>query len=143
VRWYSQLIASRPVLINALFTGCSSACPLLTRRLVQVKTLLGERFGKGIGFVSISVDPLADTPSSLKKFALEHGADHPGWRFLTGKPSDVQRVLERLGLWVESPEGHQTVLIAGNARTGRWAKLRPDGEAAALARQLGRFIDPV
>jgi protein SCO1 len=139
---YSDLLAPRSVLINAAFVGCSSACPLLTQQLVQTRDALGERFGRDIWFLSITVDPLNDGPDELKQFARRQGADGPGWRFLTGDPKDVQAVLQRLGLWVDRPDDHQTGLIAGNARAGRWGKLRPDASPRALAGQLGRFLDP-
>lgn len=138
---YTDLLAPRSVLINAAFVGCSSACPLLTQQLVQTKQALGDRFGRDIWFLSITVDPLNDGPDELKRFAQRQGADGPGWRFLTGEPKSVQTVLQRLGLWVDTPDEHQTGLIAGNARAGRWGKLRPDAAPNALAGQLGRFLD--
>jgi cytochrome oxidase Cu insertion factor (SCO1/SenC/PrrC family) len=138
--FYRDLLAPRSVLINAAFVGCSSACPLLTQHLVQVRQALGERFGRDIWFLSITVDPLSDGPDELKRFAQRQGADGPGWRFLTGKPADVQQVVSRLGLWTDDPEAHATGLIAGRAAAGHWGKLRPDGSPQALAQQLARFL---
>jgi cytochrome oxidase Cu insertion factor (SCO1/SenC/PrrC family) len=139
---YTDLLAPRAVLINAAFVGCSSACPLLTQHLARTRDALGDRFGRDIWFLSITVDPLNDGPDELKRFAQRQGADGPGWRFLTGAPQDVQTVLQRLGLWVDQPDDHQTGLIAGHARAGRWGKLRPDGSPQALVQQLGRFLEP-
>jgi protein SCO1 len=138
---YTDLLAPRTVLINAAFVGCSSACPLLTQQLARTRDALGDRFGRDIWFLSITVDPLNDGPDELKRFAQRQGADGPGWRFLTGAPKEVQLVLERLGLWTDKPDDHQTGLIAGNARSGRWGKLRPDASPQALVQQLGRFLD--
>lgn len=140
--FYTDLLAPRAVLINAAFVGCSSACPLLTQQLLKVREALGSRFGRDIWFLSITVDPLSDGPDELKRFAQRQGADLPGWRFLTGPPQDVQRVLARLGLWVDSPDAHQTGLIAGRAAAGHWGKLRPDGSPQALVQQLARFLGP-
>lgn len=140
--FYSGLIEPRAVLINAVFVGCTSACPLLTQHLASVRDRLGDRFGRDIWFLSITVDPLNDGPKELKRFAQRQGVDAPGWRFLTGAPAEVQAVTERLGLWVKDPEAHQTGLIAGHARSGRWSKLRPDSSPQALVQQLGRFIGP-
>lgn len=140
--FYSDLLAPRAVLINAAFVGCSSACPLLTQQLVKVREGLGDRFGRDIWFLSITVDPLSDGPDELKRFAQRQGADAPGWRFLTGAPQDVKLVLGRLGLWVDTPDAHQTGLIAGRASGGHWGKLRPDGSPQALVQQLARFLAP-
>ncbi len=140
-RFYSDLVAGRAVLINSMFVGCSSACPLLTRHLVSTRALLGDRFGRDIGFLSISVDPLSDTPEVLKRFAQKHGADAPAWRFVTGGREAIALILGRLGLWVDAPNDHKTLLIAGNAGAGRWAKLRPESRPDELVQQLGRFMD--
>jgi protein SCO1/2 len=139
---YTDLLEPRAVLINVAFVGCSSACPLLTQHLARTRDALGDRFGRDIWFLSITVDPLNDGPDELKRFAQRQGADGPGWRFLTGAPKDVQTALQRLGLWVDRPDDHQTGLIAGHARAGRWGKLRPDGAPQALVQQLGRFLEP-
>ena len=140
--FYSDLLAPRAVLINSAFVGCSSACPLLTQQLLKVREALGERFGRDIWFLSITVDPLSDGPDELKRFAQRQGADVPGWRFLTGRPQDVQFVMGRLGLWVDTPEAHQTGLIAGRSAAGHWGKLRLDGGAQAMVQQLARFLAP-
>ncbi len=140
--FYSDLLAPRAVLIHAAFVGCSSACPLLTQQLVKVRESLGDRFGRDIWFLSITVDPLSDGPDELKRFAQRQGADGPGWRFLTGTPQDVKLVLGRLGLWADTPDAHQTGLIGGRAAGGHWGKLRPDGSPQALVQQLARFLAP-
>lgn len=142
--FFSDLLAPRTVLIQAAFTGCSSACPLLTQHLIQVRDLLGPRFGRDIWFLTVTVDPLHDGPDELRQFARRQGADVPGWRFLGGSPDAIERVLTRLGLWPgDVPDAHQTTLIAGQASTGRWGKLRPDGSPAALHAQLQRFLTPL
>ena len=115
---------------------------MLTQQLVKVREGLGDRFGRDIWFLSITVDPLSDGPDELKRFAQRQGADAPGWRFLTGAPQDVKLVLGRLGLWVDTPDAHQTGLIAGRAAGGHWGKLRPDGSPQALDQQLARFLAP-
>src|SRR5690606_23993424 len=102
--FYTDLVAPRAVLINAAFAGCGSACPLLTQQLAGVRDLLGARFGRDLWFLSITVDPVGDRPPQLKEFAARHGADGPGWRFLTGEPAAVERVLRRLGLWTDTPD---------------------------------------
>lgn len=138
--FYSDLLAPRTVLINAAFVGCGSACPLLTQKLVALREALAEHFGRALWFLSITVDPLNDGPDQLKRFAQRHGADVPGWRFLTGRPENVKLVLSRLGLWADEPDQHQTVLIAGRAAAGHWGKLRPEGSVQDLRLQLLRFL---
>ncbi|HLL02970.1 MAG TPA: SCO family protein [Myxococcaceae bacterium] len=136
VHFYSDVLKNRVVVISFLFTRCPTACPLITQQLNQLKARLAERFGREVFFVSISVDSEYDTPERLKEFALKHQAAHPGWTFLTGKKSDVDQVIARLGQYVENIESHSTVLIAGNEKRRHWLKLRPDMPSATLAERL-------
>lgn len=141
-RFYTDLLAPgepRVALVHALFTSCSSACPLIVQKLLEVRAALPETAAREFWILSLSIDPLNDTPQQLKSFAAKQGADGPQWRFLTGTHACVARVGRRLGLWVDEPDAHQTTLIAGRASAGHWAKFRPDAPALALAQQLRRF----
>lgn len=139
LRFYSDVLAGRVVVINFIYTRCEWACPIMTARLNALRSELGERFGKEVFFVSISVDP-RDTPADLRAFAEKQRAAHDGWIFLTGTPESVRQVLARLGQVVEEPEAHSTILIAGNESRRHWKKLRSDLPTAALAAQLGELL---
>ena len=67
------------------------------------------------------VDPVNDTPRTLKQFAAKHGAG-AGWSFLTGTPENVSTVLKRLGGLAARPEEHASILLIGDAVTGTWVK---------------------
>ena len=83
--------------VSFIFTTCSDSCPILTAKMADMRRRLGTEFGPGINFVSITVDPLNDTPARLRDYASAHGADVPGWRFLTGKPDEIADVVRRYG----------------------------------------------
>jgi len=140
VRFYSDLIAGRVVVMDFVFTRCQMACPLLTEKMNRIRASLGPAFGTEVSFISMSVDPTHDTPRELARFARRHRAEHPSWRWLTGSKEDVQRVLQRLGEWVDLPEQHSTEFIIGNARTRHWIKVRPDAPAEATVLQLKGLI---
>lgn len=135
VRFYSDVLAGKVVVVNFMFTRCEYACPLMTARLATLSRQLGDRFAKDVEFVSISVDP-RDTPADLAAFAKKHGVPAKGWTFLTGPREAVEGVTKRLGQWVEAPEDHGTLLLAGNTRTRHWQKLRSDSATEALAAQV-------
>jgi cytochrome oxidase Cu insertion factor (SCO1/SenC/PrrC family) len=121
LRLYSDLIQGRTVVIDVMFTGCTGACPVMSRTLAKVQDWLGDRLGKDVYLISLSVDPVNDTPAKLKEYAAGFKAK-PGWFFLTGKPEDVRAALGKLGQAVEAPEAHQSVFLIGNDRTGLWKK---------------------
>ena len=120
-RFYRDLIRGRKVLINFAFTACKGVCPVMTANLARVRTLLGARVGKEVTLLTITVDPVNDTPRTLKQFAAKHGAG-PGWYFLTGTPENVSSVLKRLGGLAAKPEEHASILLIGDAVTGTWVK---------------------
>jgi len=90
--------------LTFVFTTCTDTCPILTAKLAEIARSLGSDFGPRIAFVAISVDPLNDTPSRLRDYATAHGADSPGWYFLTGAPGDIEPVLRRYGAFARRTE---------------------------------------
>ena len=138
-RFFSDLLSQHIVLINVIFTDCKDACPLQTQRLQFVREQLGEQFGSEYIFLSLSVDPDRDNPSALKAFAEKQHADLPGWRFLTADKTTMLTILGRLGQWIDDPNNHSTLLIAGNARNAHWIKLRPDSPPERVVEDLKRL----
>jgi cytochrome oxidase Cu insertion factor (SCO1/SenC/PrrC family) len=140
VRFYSDAMKDKVVLINFVFTQCGDACPLITAKLVQAKKELGEAFGTEVRFLSISIDPQHDRPADLAKFARKFDAVHPEWLFLTGEPANVEAVVKKLGAWTEDIESHSTAIIIGSPRQGKWKKVRPDAPPKIIAEELRYFV---
>lgn len=143
VQFYSDVLKDRVVMLNVVYTNCKDACPLITRKLKEVRDALGEEAARKVHFISISSDPLNDTPASLKAFAAKNEADNPNWIFLTGDKARVDFVLSRLGQLGSSAEEHSTLLIAGDVATKRWNKIRPDAPPPAIAERLKVLTEPV
>ena len=83
--------------VTFIFTTCTASCPILTAKMADIQRRLGADFGPRVGFVSITVDPLNDTPARLRDYAAAHGANVAGWRFLTGTPAQIDDVVKRYG----------------------------------------------
>jgi len=125
VRFYTDALRGKIVLISFLYTSCTDICPILTHNLSDVQNSLGDRFGKDVFFVSISVDPVDDTPEELKKYA-ERYETKPGWTFLTGPKKDVDAVIRRFGEFQEDFEDHSMTFVLGDVKNARWSKMRGD-----------------
>jgi protein SCO1/2 len=121
MQFYSDLIKGKVVIINTFFTTCKSVCPPMTHSLTKVQEHLGERLGKEVHIISISVDPDTDTPPRLKDFAEKYKA-RPGWYFITGKKENLEMALKKIGQFAKTPDDHTTVMIIGNEKTGLWKK---------------------
>lgn len=126
VRFYSDMLDDRVVVINVMYTSCSGACPLITQKLSAVSRELGGLFGEQVHFISVSNDAERDTPEALTEFARKQGVNLDGWTFLTGDKNKVDGVLRKIGLYVPHHEQHLSMILLGNTRTGHWQKLRPD-----------------
>lgn len=142
IRFYSDALKDKVVLINFVFTQCGDTCPLVTARLVQVKKELGEAFGRDVRFISISVDPEHDRPQDLVRFASKFDAVHPEWWFLTGEKANVDLVLKKLGAFTAERESHLTAIIIGNAAEARWKRVRPDAPPKFVAEALRELAAP-
>ncbi len=135
VRFYSDLLKDRVVLIQFIYTHCKEACPLTTQQLADTQKLLGEHLGRDIYFLSISVDPQRDTPELLQAFSEKFGAGK-GWFFLTGSKQDVDHVTHKLGQVSPVAEGHLPIFLLGNVKTGHWLKMQPYSKPSLIAEQL-------
>ena len=136
VRFYSDVLAGQTVLINVIYTNCKDACPLITQKLNEVRTMVGAQFGRDVRFVTLTSDPERDTPAVLKTFAQKQSADMGGWMFLTGDKKHIDHILKKLGQFSQNVEDHSTLLIAGNVPAKRWSKIRPDAPPMAIAERL-------
>lgn len=142
LRFYSDALHNRVVLLNVIFTSCNDACPLITQKLKEVREVLGDK-ADDITFISLTSDPLRDTPAVLKAYTLKQGVDGPHWFFLTGDKAQMDLVLSRIGQIVPTPEQHSTQLIVGDVANKRWSKIRPDAPPAAIAQRLQLLTMPV
>lgn len=138
VRFYSDVLKGKTVVVNAFFTTCTSVCPPMNRSFEKIQEAFGDRVGKDVFLVSISVDPETDTPARLKEYAAKFHAKK-GWTFLTGKKENVDWALYKLGQYVENKDAHKTVVIIGNERTGLWKK----AFGMARAEELIKLVEEV
>jgi len=128
VRFYDDLIKGKTVLLNIMYTVCTSEaiCPLGTANLVSVQEILGPRVGRDIFMYSITLDPANDTPQVLKNYARAFGVK-PGWTFLTGEKEEIERLRRNLGyvnldpVKDKDPSQHGGMVRYGIEPLERWA----------------------
>jgi protein SCO1/2 len=138
VRFYSDVLKNKVVVINTFFTTCTSICPPMNRNFEKIQEALGDRLGKDVFLVSITVDPGTDTPTRLKEYGRRFHA-RPGWLFLTGKKENVDWALYKLGQYVETKDNHTSIFIIGNEPKGLWKKAM----GLAKAEELIRIVEDV
>jgi protein SCO1/2 len=126
------LAEPKPVLLNFIFTTCTTICPVLSASFAQTQTALGDE-AKDVRMISISIDPQHDTPAKLREYAQRFHAG-PGWEFLTGDLDDVIAVLKAFDAYRGDKMNHIPLTILRAKPDEPWVRL----EGFASARELVR-----
>ena len=121
LHFYSDLIKNKTVAINFIFTNCTTICPPLAATFARLQREMGDKVGKDVHLISISVDPLTDTPERLKAWGAKFKAG-PGWTFVTAEKQEMDKLLNALGAAVSKREDHTPALIVGNDSKGVWTR---------------------
>lgn len=122
------------VVLDFIFTTCNGPCPMLTSAHVTLQRLLPPELRERTRFVSISLDPVRDTPMALRAYATARGADLTGWYFLTGPPDTVAEVVKAYGVGtLRRPDGQIDHLVASFVI---------DGEGQIAQRFIGLEHEP-
>ena len=138
-RLVSDLLARRVTVVDFIYTTCTTVCPVLSATLAEVQRKLGARVGTDVQLVSITVDPLRDTPARLKEYSARHDAA-PGWHWLTGQKSSVDAVLKAFGAYTPDPESHPAMVMIGDAEGRTWTRLTGFPSVAEIQEQVDRAI---
>ncbi|RNB86287.1 SCO family protein [Brevibacillus panacihumi] len=93
-------------LVELIYTRCPDVCPTTTVRMVQLQKRLMEEnlMGNGIEFLTVTIDPVNDTPEVLRKYAQNIGIDPQGWVILRGDEETIKTVTRSLGFFANQTE---------------------------------------
>ena len=122
VQFVTDVIGDNIVVMDFVYTTCTTICPVLSALFTQVQRKLGEHMGDDVWLVSMSVDPVRDTPQRLNAYSANHRAGD-GWIWLTGPKPAVDDVLTGLGAYTANFEDHPSMVLIGDGRTGEWTRL--------------------
>jgi len=121
VKLKSDVVSDKIVVIDFIYTTCTTVCPVLSAILSQVQTRLDDRLGREVVLVSISVDPTRDSPARLRSYSSKLRA-REGWMWLTGDKPAVDRVLKELGAYTPNFEDHPSMVLVGDGSSGEWGR---------------------
>jgi cytochrome c peroxidase len=122
-----SLMAGKVVVLSFIYSSCSDAngCPLATHVLerLQDRLLQDPSAGEGIRFISLSFDPIQDTPDVMKRYGRPYISGDFDWRFLTTSgQQELEPILESYG---------QSVVRDPNSE---------EGEAGSISHVLRVFL---
>ena len=139
VYFYDDLVHDKIVLLNFFLVECTDGlCPTAIANMRKVQDLLGDRMGREITFLSITLQPKRDTPKILKEYS-DNFDIKPGWSFLTGKPADVEKLRRGLGFVDSDPQrdkeltNHVGMARYGNDKLNRWGGVSLRSSAENIA----------
>jgi protein SCO1/2 len=140
MRFYSDLLKGHTVVIITFFTTCTGVCPPMNRNMARIQEALGDRLGRQVNLISITVDPVTDTPARLQEYAAKFHA-RPGWYFITGTQENISFALKKLGQYVVDKNDHNSIMIIGNEATGLWKKAFALAQAEELIKTVQGVAD--
>ena len=96
------LMGDKILVLSFIYSSCSEAngCPLATHVLDRIKTrLLASPGGGGaVRFISLSFDPVQDTPEVMRAYGSGFVSEDFDWRFLTTSgESQLEPILQSYG----------------------------------------------
>jgi protein SCO1/2 len=121
VKLQAEAIGERIAIVDFIYTNCTSVCPVNSALLAKVQDELGPRIGKDVALLSITVDPVRDTPARLKEFAGRYGSG-AGWLWLTGAKPQVDEALKAFDAYTPNFVEHPALIMVGDAKSGQWLR---------------------
>lgn len=105
-------LEGRVTIVGFMFSYCPLMCPSMMHQLSKIYAATAD---DAVRYVTISLDPVHDTPERLKQWGLEYKADGQRWRLLTGEVGLSRRILrEHLKMFVDD-DPKVTVPLPGGA----------------------------
>jgi protein SCO1/2 len=123
----AELDDGRPLVVNFIYTSCTTICPMNSQVFEQFQGDLGGEHAS-VHLVSISIDPEQDTPVHLRKYAAQFHAQR-GWDHYTGKLPDIIAVQRAFGAYRGDKMSHTPLTLMRSSPGKAWVRF--DGFARA------------
>ncbi len=135
VHLYDDLIRGKVVAINFIFTTCTTICPPMGANFGRLQEELGESLGREVELISVSIDPVTDTPLRLRAWGRKFGAGD-GWTLVTGEKAEVDQLLRELEVFSPDQKDHAPLILLGDDHTGVWRRVYGLTPPVKLARMI-------
>jgi protein SCO1 len=133
------------VTIAFAYTRCPlpNYCFRLSNNLGQLQRRFADQMGRDLILLTVTIDPVHDTPAVLAKYATIWKADPISWHFLTGPEAEVKAVCSKFGAnsWPEDGALTHSLHTVVIDRRGYLAANFEGNEFTAV--QLGDFLATV
>jgi protein SCO1/2 len=128
-----ELNDGRPVILNFIYTTCTTVCPVTSHTFEQLQEMLGEERTK-VHMISISIDPEQDTPERLAAYARKYEAA-PQWHFYTGTSEASLTAQRAFDVYRGDKMNHSPVTLLRAAPGKSWERIEGFASAEDLLRE--------
>jgi protein SCO1 len=137
-RLTDALDLDRPVMLNFIFTTCTTICPVLSATFAEVRQQLGAERDR-VHLVSITIDPEHDTPERLHAYAARYGAG-PEWQFLTGDLENIVAIQKAFDAYRGTKANHEPVTFLRAGAEAPWVRLEGLASAAEVISEYRMLV---
>jgi protein SCO1/2 len=129
-----ELDDGRPVVLNFIFTTCTTICPMSSQVFSMLQQKLAEDHVRA-HLVSISIDPEQDTPVRLREYAarFKAGAD---WQHYTGTLPASVAAQKAFDVYRGDKMSHPPLTLVRAVPGGDWVRLEGFATADQLLAEL-------
>lgn len=133
-----ELNSDKPVMLNFIFTTCTTICPVLSASFYQLQNELGDE-SRDIKMISISIDPEFDTPEKLKNYAERFNAG-PQWQFLTGENNDIIAAEKAFDAFRGAKMNHEPLTFIRGSISDSWVRINGIASAEEIIGEYRKLV---
>lgn len=133
------LETDQPVMLNFIFTTCTTICPVLSATFSQVQQQL-DLEQDTVRMISITIDPEHDTPERLQDYASRFHAG-PHWRFLTGNLDNIIAIQKAFDAYRGTKLNHEPITFLRSSGGASWVRLEGMASAADVIGEYRKLED--
>ena len=136
----AELDDGRPVVLNFIYTSCTTICPLSSQTFEQFQEHLGTAH-EPVHLVSISIDPEQDTPARLRAYAAQFHAQ-PGWDHYSGTLAAVLTVQKAFHAYFGDKMSHTPLTLVRAAPGKPWVRFDGFARVDELLGERNSWLSP-
>ena len=136
-----ELLSSpRPVLLQFIYSTCTTICPVLSATFSQAQDEL-SKINENFLLISVSIDPEHDNVQKISDYAKRHNAGN-NWIFLTGDNGETRKLLKAFDVLYPgyNKMNHQSTMFLRVHPDAPWRRI--DG-FLSIDKLMAEFTEPI
>ena len=138
VMLHELLDSHSPIILNFIFTTCTTICPVQSAAFRQVQQKLGSKLNQ-VRMVSVSIDPENDTPAKLKDYAKRFTVGSQ-WKLLTGSLNNSIAVQKAFGVFAgDKMDQKPATFLKAKGSANSWVRLDGLVDAQEILKEFDKL----